>query len=105
MSLRSLFLRLYYRSSSLSPFRRADRGVAVLGQFCKSSLEQIAEVEGFLTHDSQISEAQFGTTACHLHTLKGSAAVMRLEALKGTVIDLGQSMKLAKQPSGISGVF
>ena len=77
----------------------------MLDQFCKSSLEQIAEVEGFLTHNNQISEAQFGTTAFHLHSLKGTAAVMRLKKLQDTVAGLVQSMELAKQPSGISGVF
>ena len=77
----------------------------MLDQFCKSSLEQIAEVEGFLTHNNQISEAQFGTTACHLHSIKGSAACMRLKTMQDTLNDLVQSMELAKQPSGISGVF
>ena len=72
---------------------------------CTSALEQLCELEGFLTIEDQILERHFDSMSRLLHSLTGSTAMIGLETLSSAFNELDQSMKrAAKEPSGVSGV-
>ena len=61
-------------------------------------------MEETLEAPDQISEAQFKTTLMHLHTARGSAAMLGINALENPIRELEVSIKRAEEASGVSGV-